>query len=216
MRGNAELRPERTRTRELALERSGDGVTLSLTAYQQRFRDLIQYWWTPVNATAPNYYNVAGANADGAEVEVGASLPAQLHTRLTYALTRTRVTDAGFDAGDGATFVLGQPLMRRPEHSARLEVARHVAARAEIALGASYTGRASDRDYAQWPAAPVWLRAHTLVDLAVQARLSPVGARLPVSARLRGDNLTNVAYQGIFGFRAPGRSLRVGLTIGQP
>jgi vitamin B12 transporter len=216
VRGNAALRPERTRSRELAVERGGDGVTLSLTAYQQRFRDLIQYSSQPSSAAAPNYYNVAGANADGVELELGATLPARLRTRVTYALTRTRVTDAGFDSGDGATFVRGQPLMRRPEHSARLELARRVAARAEIAFGASYTGRASDRDYAQWPAAPVWLRAHTLLDLAVQARLSPVGARVPVSVRLRGDNLTNVAYQGVFGFRAPGRSLRAGVTIGQP
>ena len=216
VRGNAALRPERSRSRELAIERGGDGVTLSLTAYQQRFRDLIQYASTPATASAPNYYNVAGANADGVELEVGASLPARLRTHLTYALTRTRVTDAGFDSGDGATFVLGQPMMRRPEHSARLELARPVAGRAEIALGASYTSRSADRDYAQWPAAPVWLRAHTLVDLAVQARLSPVGARIPVSMRVRGDNLANVAYQGVFGFRAPGRAWRAGVTIGQP
>ena len=216
VRGNAALRPERTRSREVALERGGDGVTVSLTAYQQRFRDLIQYASSPASATAPNYYNVAGANADGVEFELGASLPARLRTRFVYALTRTRVTDAGLNSGVGATFVLGQPLMRRPEHSARFELSRRVAARAELALGAAYVGRASDRDYAQWPAAPVWLPAHTLVDLALQARLSPVGARVPVSVRLRGDNLTNVAYQGIFGFRAPGRSLRAGVTIGQP
>jgi len=216
VRGNAALRPERTRTRELAIEHSADGITWSLTAYQQRFRDLIQYSSAPAIATAPNYYNVAGASADGLEVELGASLPAHVRTRVTYALTRTRVTDAGFDSGDGATFVLGQPLMRRPEHSARLELSRRFAARTDVVLGASYTGRASDRDFSQWPAAPVWLPARTLMDLALQARLSPVGARVPVSVRLRGDNLTNVAYQAVFGFRAPGRSLRAGVTIGQP
>jgi outer membrane cobalamin receptor len=37
-----------------------------------------------------------------------------------------------------------------------------------------------------------------------------------VSARLRADNLTDVEYEGIYGFRAPGRSIRAGLTIGRP
>ncbi|MBI2408023.1 MAG: TonB-dependent receptor [Gemmatimonadetes bacterium] len=215
VRGNAALSPERTHSREVAIERRTAGVTLSVTAYQQRFRDLIQYNDKTMSPLAPNFVNVAGANGDGVEAEASFGLGAALHARLTYAYTRTRVTDAGFDSGDGATFVLGEPLMRRPAQTARVELARSVG-RADVVLGASYTGIAHDRDFAAWPAKPVELPAHTLVDLAANLRLSAAQARVPMHLRLRGDNLTAVEYQGIYGFRAPGRALRVGLTVGTP
>ena len=216
VRGNAALVPEQTRSRELALERTTRGATLSVTAYTQRFRDLIQYNALTMSPTAPNFVNVAAADADGVEVDAAVARPSGLGARITYAYSRTRVTDEGFDVGDGATFVRGQPLMRRPAHTARAELSRRVASRADVVVGAAYTGRAHDRDYAAWPAKPVVLPARTLYDAAVSVRLSSTAAPVPVSARLRADNLTGVEYQGIYGFRAPGRSLRVGITLGHP
>jgi len=216
VRGNPGLTPERTHSREVAVERAGRAITIGVTAYQQRFRDLIQYNARTMSPLAPNYVNVAGADADGVEADVTIATPAGGTARLLYSYTRTRVTDAGFDSGDGATFVLGAPLIRRPAHTARAEFARGVGKRAEVAVGASYTGEAQDRDYSAWPAKAVTLPARTLVDLAVNVRLSARTAAIPVHARLRGDNLTNVTYEGIHGFQAPGRALRIGLTVGQP
>lgn len=216
VRGNAALVPEQTRSREFAFERTARALTLTVTAYQQRFRDLIQYNARTASPTAPNYVNVAAADADGVEVEAAVVRPRGLGARLTYAYSRTRVTDEGFDVGDGATFVRGQPLMRRPAHTARAELSRRVASRADLVVGAAYTGRAHDRDYAAWPAKPVVLPARTLYDFAASVRLSSTDASVPVRARLRADNLTDVAYQGIYGFRAPGRAIRVGLTLGRP
>ncbi len=216
VRGNAALVPEQTRSRELAIERASPGVTLTVTAYQQRFRDLIQYNPLTMSPTAPNFVNVAAADADGVEAEAAFAPAGGFGARVTYAYSRTRVTDEGYDVGDGATFVRGQPLMRRPAHTARVELSRRVASRADLVVGAAYTGRAHDRDYAAWPAKPVELPARTLVDVAANVRLSAADASVPVHARLRADNLTDVEYQGIYGFRAPGRSIRVGLTIGRP
>jgi outer membrane cobalamin receptor len=192
------------------------GASLSVTAYQQRFRDLIQYNARTMSPTAPNYVNVAAADADGVELEAAFGSAGGLGARLTYGYSRTRVTDEGFDVGDGATFVRGQPLMRRPAHSGRVEVSRPLTSRGDLVVGAAYTGRAHDRDYASWPASPVVLPARTLVDVAASVRLSAEGARVPLRVRLRADNLTNVGYEGIHGFRAPGRALRVGLTLGRP
>ncbi|MBI5601658.1 MAG: TonB-dependent receptor [Gemmatimonadetes bacterium] len=216
VRGNAALVPEQTRSREVAIERTTPSATLVVTAYQQRFRDLIQYNPLTMSPTAPNYVNVAAAEADGVEAEAAFAPIGGVGARVTYAYSRTRVTDEGFDVGDGATFVRGQPLMRRPAHTARVELSRRVASRAHLVVGAAYTGRAHDRDYSAWPAKPVELPARTLVDVAANVRLSAADASVPVHARLRADNVTDVAYQGIYGFRAPGRSLRAGLTIGRP
>jgi len=216
VRGNADLTPERTRSSEVAIERVARGLTLGVTAYRQRFRDLIQYKSTAPGSTASNYDNVAGASADGVEAAANAVLPLGVSARVSYAYSRTRVTDAGFDSGAGATFVLGQPLIRRPAHTARVELARALAPRADVVVGAAYTGRAQDRNFAAWPAAPVVLPAHTLVDLAANVRLTDSRARMPLRVRLRADNLTNVQYQGVYAFQAPGRVLKVGLTVGSP
>lgn len=216
VRGNAALTPERSSSREAGIEGQTGGATIIVVAYQQRVRDLIQYSAQTADPAAPNYVNVAGANADGVEAELSFALAAATRARASYAYTRTRVTDAGVDAGSGATFVLGQPLIRRPAHAARLEVSRALATRGALTAGAAYTGRAYDRNYAAWPAVAVTLPARTLVDVAATWRLSGSNAGVPVNARLRVDNVTNVAYDGIYGFRAPGRSLRAGLTVGRP
>ena len=216
VRGNARLLPEQSRSRELGLEALIKGATLSVTAFQQRFRDLIQYTAITATPSAPNYLNVAGANADGIEADAAAPLGMGLRGRMTYSYTRTRVTDAGFDTGDGATCVLGQPLLRRPTHAGRIELVRAIGARGTLTLGAAYTGHMADRNYAAYPAVPVVLPSTVLADAAANLRLSAVDARVPRHLRLRVDNATNVGYQQVFGFRAPGRVLSVGLTVGRP
>ncbi|MHB1311813.1 MAG: TonB-dependent receptor plug domain-containing protein [Gemmatimonadaceae bacterium] len=213
--GNPALVPERTRSSELGVEGVLAGVTVSVVGFRQRFADLIQYTSQTASPAAPNYVNIAGANADGIEAGLAAVLPASVRGRLSYTWTKTRVTDAGFDEGAGANLVLGQPLVRRPEHVARLELGRSLGARATLTAGASYTGRAADRDFSGWPAKPVMMPARTLVDLASMVRLSSPGARVPVHAQLRIDNLGGTKYQGIYGFAAPGRVIRAGITIGQ-
>ena len=214
--GNPALVPERTRSGELGVEGVLAGVSVSVVGFRQRFADLIQYTSQVPSPTAPNYMNVAGASADGIETEFAAQLPAAVRGAFTYTWTRTRVTDAGFDEGAGTSLVLGQPLIRRPAHMARLEFARRVGARANLTAGAAYTGSATDRDFSGWPAKPVVLPARTLVDVASTMRLSAHDARAPLHAELRIDNLGDTRYQGIYGFAAPGRVIRVGLTIGQP
>ena len=69
--GNPDLKPERSQSAEVGIETFlGDGaLALNVTAYAQHFRNVIQYSGTPPKAGAPNYYNVAGANANGAEIE---------------------------------------------------------------------------------------------------------------------------------------------------
>ncbi|MEK7240613.1 MAG: TonB-dependent receptor [Gemmatimonadota bacterium] len=214
--GNAALVPEQSRSREIGLDGAAHGVAFSLTAYQQRFRDLIQYTSAPAVPNGSNYHNIAGANADGLEANLGFVLPGALRTNVTYAFARTRVTDAGYDTAPGANLVLGQRLIRRPAHAARVEFVRSLGTRAGVTAGAAYTGKADDRNFGVYPAEPVVLPARTLVDLASLVRLSASGARVPLSARVRIDNLTGVRYQGIYGFRAPGRAVRLGLTLGNP
>ncbi len=214
--GNSALAPEQSRSREVGLDGVMRGVAFSVTAYQQRFRDLIQYTAVPSVLGAPNYYNVSGANADGVEATLSGALPGAVRTQVSYAWTATRVTDAGYDTAPGANLVLGQSLIRRPRHAARVEFSRAIGARSAVAAGAAYTGPSDDRNFAAYPAEPVVMPAHTLIDLSATVRISAPGARVPLAARLRVDNLGGIRYQAIHGFDAPGRAVRLGITVGQP
>lgn len=211
--GNAELRPERTRSAELGVETIvGSFALVRVTGFTQRFRDLIQYTFAAPTPTSPNYYNIAEANAGGVEVE--ATLPDLAGFAVTagYTWTDTRVVDAGFDSGESANFVAGGRLLRRPEHMATLQLLRRVDGWGTFTAGVSRTGMREDRDFSGWPAAPVELAPFTVVDLAaelvVPARLLP-GARV----QLRVDNVANVRVEQVAGFASPGRVLYAGLKL---
>ncbi len=211
--GNAALRPETSRSAELGVEALvGSVALLRVTGFTQRFRDLIQYTGTPPSPSAPNYYNIAEANAGGVEVE--ATLPDVLGLAVTagYAWTDTRVIDAGFDSGAGANFVAGQRLLRRPEHVATLQLQRTVARLGHLAVLATRTGARDDRDFSTFPGTPVVLAPFTTIDLsadlAVVERLLP-GTRL----QLRAENVANVRVEPVQGFPAPGRTLYAGLKL---
>ena len=212
-RGNPALRPERAASAELGIETVfGRGIALRATAFQQRFRDLIQYTGLPAGPASPNYYNVAAANAGGLELE--AALPVWFGTRalLGYTWTATRVTDAGFDTGEGANFVAGGRLIRRPAHQGSVQLVRPLAGTGTLSLAATYLGDREDRDFSGWPAAPVVLPAVTTVDVGVEWPLAATGGMRP-RLQLRADNLLDARYEQVKGFAAPGRTWYMGLKL---
>jgi vitamin B12 transporter len=211
--GNADLRPERTRSAELGVETIVGSVALvRVTGFTQRFRDLIQYTFATPTPTSPNYYNIAEANAGGVELE--ATLPDVGGFAVTagYTWTDTRVVDAGFDSGESANFVAGARLLRRPEHMASLQLVRRVQGWGTFTGSVNRTGMREDRDFSGWPATPVELAPYTVVDLGaeviVPARLLP-GALL----QLRVENVANVRVEQVARFASPGRVLYAGLKL---
>ena len=59
-------------------------------------------------------YLLAAANSKGAEAMLHLKPPGPVRGLVAYTNLDTDVTDAGFDAGDAATFVEGQQLLLRP------------------------------------------------------------------------------------------------------
>lgn len=211
--GNPALRPERTRSAELGVESLlGSVAIVRVTGFTQRFRDLIQYTGAPPTPTAPNYYNIAEANAGGIEVE--ATLPRVLATAVTagYTWTDTRVVDAGYDTDPWANFVGGGRLLRRPEHVFTLHLLRTMRDVGTFSVNLTRTGTREDRDFAAWPPAVVMLPANTMVDLGAELRLP---ARFPADARvqLRAENVANARIEQVAGFVTPGRTLYAGLKL---
>ncbi len=209
--GNPELEPEVSRVWEIGAEQSlgRSGGQLSLTWFNQELGDLIQYTFMPPTPGGPNYYNVAEARSRGVEVTGRLPLgPLLLSGGYTY--LDTEVLDAGFDEGEGATFVKGEALIRRPQHQLGLAGLLRVSG-GSVSGNLRMVGSRGDRDFTSRPAAPVELDRYVLIGVAGEfTLLEPDGSRPGFKLQVRAENLLDEDYQEVFGFRAPGRAIFLG------
>ncbi len=209
--GNPDLEPEHSISVEAGVDHElRGGARFSLTGFSQSYRDLIQYTFSPPTQGGPNYHNVAKARSRGLEAE-GVVDAGPVRLTATYTRLDTEVEDAGFQVGPGATFVAGEPLLRRPKHTAGAAAFVRIAAAVGLEFALRHTGERSDRDFATFPATPVTLPAYTVVDLAAEFQMAAARAGRPgLTLTLRTENLTNVQYEDVWGFAAPGRGVYVG------
>lgn len=213
-RGNPDLRPEHTRSWEAGVSQLAmrGALVLSATYFNQHFRDLIQYDPAPPADGDPNYVNVGAARADGVELEARARFSRAWDAVASYTRLITRVTDAGVDAGPGATYVTGERLLRRPSHLAHLGIGFQPSERGSLHLDVAYVGNRVDIDFASFER--VEAREYTTVDLSGELALLSASSRgAPLSLTLRVENLFDARYQQIFGFRSPGRAVHAGLRL---
>jgi len=205
--GNPDLRPERSLGWEMGVERDLARGRLAATYFAQTFEDLIQYTATPAAEGDPNFYNVAEARSRGVELAADARLRGwTLSAAWTW--LDTRVTNAGFESGPGASFVEGGRLLRRPERSGSARVA-YAWMRGTLSVNLLHVGSREDRDFSQFPAGAVRLPAYSIISVGGQLRLTE---RLVVT--VRGENLGNRDYEEVYGFSAPGRGVYAGLRFG--
>ncbi len=207
--GNPDLTPERTRSWEAALERDFAGARISATWYDQHFTDLIQYTFATEQPGDPNYFNVAGAAARGLELSGSVPVTSRLGLEAQATVLDTEVTDQGL-ASD-ASFVEGQPLLRRPALAARL-AARYGWDRGSVRVAADHTGERDDVDYgAAFPYPRVTLGPVTTLELSAEHTWATLGQEITLLARV--DNLLDAEYQQIAGFPGPGRTARLGVRV---
>jgi len=214
--GNPDLAPERALSWEAGLEQVlfGARVRLSASYFGQRFRDLIQYSYSPVTPGGANYVNVAAADADGIEVE-GRAIPVPgVQVMAQYTYLRTRVTDAGVLPDDDAAFRLGDRLLRRPTHAAALDL-RWDVGRARLRGALRWTGSRADADFSAFPATRVELPAFAVMDVGAAFRPFPSARSLDATAvELQVRNVLGADYQVAYGFPAQGRVVLVGVRVG--
>jgi len=217
VRGNPDLQPEHSFTWEAGLEHHipGTAVTVRATYFNQRFRDLIDY--NGSGSVTYNYLNVPGADARGLEIASEAALGRAVRVSAGYTFLDTRVTKGGADTGSTALFLTGQPLLRRPWHSATLALSYRLGRRGSMTLTALYTGRRPDVDYRTLRRDT--LPSYTRVDLAGQLDLRRPQAGAPGLAVVgKVENLFDAPYQEVTNFPARRRNLFLGgeLRFGTP
>lgn len=212
-RGNPALRPERSESWDAGLsQRVVEGaLTLSATYFRQRFRDMIQYDAAPPDSGAPNYFNLAAANADGLELEARSARWHGWSVAAGYTWLDTKVTDAGVDGGPAATFAAGSRLLRRPTNIANANVTFRPGARGSAGVDVSYVGNRDDIDFLNY--VRVRAPAYTTVALSGALALTNATGLAPgISLTARVENLFGTRYEPIYGFRAPGRAVLVGIA----
>ncbi|HEY7878620.1 MAG TPA: TonB-dependent receptor [Gemmatimonadaceae bacterium] len=212
--GNPALRPERARSWEggIVQDIAHGAAALSVTYFAQRFRDLIQYDGTPPDSGSPNYFNLAAATANGVEVGVHTAPLGGLSLTASYTRLQTRVTDAGVDAGTGATFVDGDRLLRRPTDLASATLAYRASTRGSLFLTTNYVGNRVDIDFLNF----VRVEAPSYTTADISGSLTVVeghGTRPSLTLTGRVANVFDVHYAPIFGFQAPGTAVLIGAKL---
>jgi len=206
VRGNPKLEPEQSTSWELGAERAlTDRLTIGLTYFDQRFRNLVLYSFMPVGPDSVNYVNVARALARGVELTV----TARVGGGRTAALGYTRLTTRVLTGGPDPAFEAGKTLLRRPRDAATATLATPLGARGVFSFAARYVGRRDDFDYGTFTR--VTLPPYFRADLAGEYRLPSRRAALSeLTLTGRVENVFNAPYAEVRNFPAPRRTILVG------
>ncbi|MGH9649164.1 MAG: TonB-dependent receptor plug domain-containing protein, partial [Terriglobales bacterium] len=201
-RGNPDLLPERTRSFDFGVEQRFwyDRGKIELNLFDNRFRDLIGFGVTDFITFEGSFFNVGQARARGSEVVLELAPAGWLRGRGSYTYLDSEVTQAGsvFDP----VFEEGRPLLRRPKHSAALQVFAQWR-RLSVASTTLFVGRRADSDFSA-----LWFTSvdgYTRWDLSGRYRTT-----YGVTYFATIENLLNRDYMEALGFPAVKRMVRAG------
>ena len=218
--GNPNLRPERARTIDAGTEITVDDqrVLARVTYFDNAFNDQVAYKSTgPGLDGKPDYINIDGSQASGWELEGVLQRPVAGFTASAgYALVDTKVVAF---VSTSEQFQPGQPLLRRPKHSAVLR-ASYARGRATVNFNLRYVGQRHDAAFLGLSAVvSPQLPTGRSVDITVNPGYTvswlggEVRLRQDVAAYLRVDNLTDARYESVLGYPALPRSVVAGLRF---
>jgi vitamin B12 transporter len=190
--GNTALKPERSQGWDGGvLQTFGDGrVEVEATYFTNSFTDLISFDFMR------GYVNIGRARSRGVEV-AGVARPSDgLILRAAY--TRQNARDLISDT----------PLLRRPKDKFTAAAEGRLFKGATFRISFEHIGPRQDIDATSWTAVPVSLPGFTLLGALVAFDVGP-----GFEVHLAAENLLNKAYQAVFGYGAPGRSLTAGFRL---
>lgn len=212
--GNPDLKPEHTRSWEAGLGSAMGPGAVSLTWFDQRFVDMIDYNGAAA-AGQPNYQNVAKASARGAEFQLHHEPVHGVFGDLSLTRLASKVIASGFDKSNTATLVEGQRLLRRPNLSGSFRLGYSGIRNLSLDAVTTYVGNRDDRAFHDdFTVADTTLAAYTLLDLSASYLLPLKDLSRPrTSLTFRASNVADVEYESVAGFRTPGRVLLFGVRV---
>lgn len=211
--GNPDLKSEHSNAFEIGIGRSFPDAKglINLTAFTQRFTDLIQY----VSAAPgdPTYTNLGAVRSRGLEASLWYKLSKQLTARGSLAWISTLVADTG--AASSVTFEQGKSLLRRPALSGSLAL-EYRAGNTLIAGAISHVGKRDDADFRDFPTSRVTLSSYQTVDLSLVHTLQqPDRFSRGIDLTFRAENVFDARYEQVVAFPGRGRTLFAGVRLHQ-
>jgi outer membrane cobalamin receptor len=143
---NTGLKPERVRAFEAGVQQNlmRGKYVFNATYFNNLFHDQINYETVNFTTFVGEYFNVNQAFAQGAEVELQAKLRSRLLLNTAYTYTSTEILSD--PAPIDSQYNPGQPLLRRPKHSATTLLS-YLGSRWGSNLSGSFVGRRPDDDF---------------------------------------------------------------------
>ena len=143
---NTELKPEHVRAFEAGIQQDfvRGKYVFNATYFNNLFRDQINYQEIDQVNFIGQYGNINKSFAQGAEIELQAKLRTRLLLDTAYTYTSTQIVDN--PAPVDQEFNQGQPLLRRPKHSATMLLS-YLGNGWGANLSGSFVGRRPDDDF---------------------------------------------------------------------
>jgi vitamin B12 transporter len=205
---NPGLLPERTRSFEAGFQQNllASRWTLNATYFNNLFHDQIEY--ATNQAGLGQFFNVQQSLAHGAEVELQGRIWKRLSLNTAYAYTSTQILQAPLCTPANfcdPVFDTGNPLLRRPKHSATT-LFSYLASRWGANLGGSFVGRRPDSDFENFG----------INHAAGYARID-LGAWYAINSRVTAyaniQNALNDHYNEVVGYPALTANFRAGVRF---
>jgi vitamin B12 transporter len=201
---NPFLKPEETRSFRAGFEqRLRSNYSFSATYFNNLFRNQIDFNFDQTCFCKGQYVNINESLAHGAEVALHARPRSRVSVDAAYTYTSTQILKEplAFDPILSA----GQPLLRRPKHSATL-LTSYLGTRWGANLSGSFVGRRADSDFFGYGF------DHTAGYVLVNA-----GGYYNVTSRITPyvnvENLLNRSYEEVIGYPALGINFRTGIRF---
>jgi vitamin B12 transporter len=190
--GNPSLRPERATGWDAGVEQRllADRLVIAVTWFENSFRSLVDFDF------GLGYVNIGRARTKGLEASAEVRSAAGVRLSASYARLAARDLDAGTE------------LLRRPRDKFSAGIGVRLFGRLDLAATALWIGRRLDRDFSAYPYQTVGLPGYVLAGAALSA---PVGPHLELYVGV--ENLFGVRFETVWGYGAPGRTLRTGLRL---
>ncbi|MBZ5613119.1 MAG: TonB-dependent receptor [Acidobacteriia bacterium] len=206
---NPGLKPERARFFETGIHQSlwGGKYALSATYFHNLFYDRIDYSVDPTTFIG-QYVNVDKSFAQGAEFEFQGKIRSKLSLNAAYTYTSAEILEAPFCTPANfcdPELAAGQPLLRRPKHSATA-LFTYLGTRWGANLGGSFVGRRSDDDFLGFGINHA--AGYARVDLG---GWYAINSRMTAYANV--ENALNDHYNEVVGYPALTANFRAGLRF---
>jgi outer membrane cobalamin receptor len=202
---NPNLKAERNRAFETGFQQNflANRVVLNATYFNNLFHDQIEFITIDPTTFVGQYVNLEKSIAHGAEVELQTRINSKLSWNASYTYTSTQILEA--PPGTFDPFAAGDPLLRRPRHSAA-SLLSYLGRRWGANLGGSFVGRRPDSDFFGFNIdhAPGYALVNAGGWHAITSR---------VSAYVNLENILDKQYNEVVGYPALGTNVRAGMRF---